>query len=405
MRVLFSAFSAYSPYGSESLVGYNYARVLARRHELTVITCKPTDLSTEIPGVRAVHTIDLGGRDFNEVSRASLLSFEMRQWGPASRARRAGVDLIHRVNPCSLADPTFLAFMNRPLAIGPVLTNDDPPVSFREITDREISRYKADTAWFRRLRPHARLSSVMFGAMLHSWTHLKKATRILVGSEATLQKIPARFRGRCEPIVYAGVEHEVFTPGPPIARGGAGGPVKLLTVGRLMPYKGIELLLRMCGRLRARCDFTLTIVGRGSPWYTGFLESVADRESIGDRVRFLAPIPRAELIEMYRSHDVFCFPSLADTYGIALVEAMSCGLPVVVSDCGGPAEIAGLAGARIPVVSPEQYIAEGAEILGGILESPARLAEMGRASRARVLERHDWGKIGARIEEIYSGLA
>src|SRR5262249_11724135 len=160
--------------------------------------------------------------------------------------------------------------------------------AFREITDREIWRYKRETPWYRRARPQARLSEAIFGTMLRSWTHLKKARRIIVGSEATLARIPARFRGRCDLTVYSGVEHGTFTPAPAGAR--VDGPVRLLTVGRLAPYKGIELLLRVCGRLRPRHDFTLTVIGAGSAWYGAFLRDCAVREGIGDRVRFLQPV-------------------------------------------------------------------------------------------------------------------
>ena len=177
MRILFSAFSAYSPFGSESLVGHTYARVLGRRHTLDVVTCAPTDVTTAIPGVRRVTTIDLGGRDFNEITRASLLAFEARQWRAAARALRDGVDLVHRVNPCSLDDPTLLAFVNRPLVIGPLLASASPPESFREIIWREIRHHKRTARLSERLQIGHRLGKLVFDPLYRSWTHLKKARR------------------------------------------------------------------------------------------------------------------------------------------------------------------------------------------------------------------------------------
>jgi len=404
LRILFSAFSAYSPFGSESLVGRHYAEVLGRRHTLSVITCAPTDVTTAMPGVRSVHAIDLGGGQFNEVARSGLLAFELRQWRPASRARRAGIDLIHRVNPCSINDPTFLAFVNKPLVIGPVLSSTPAPESFREVLWREIRRFKIEATLMEKLRPSDRLARLVFGPMMRSWTHFKKARTIIVGSSVTMDDIPEHLHGRCTPIVYAGVEHGVFTPPAEGAPRHSKGLTRLLFVGRLIPNKAIELLLRACGRLRARHDFELTVVGRSRPWYGAFLGSVIEEERLGDRVRIIEGMPRADLVTLYREHDIFCFPSIGDTYGIALLEAMSSEMAVLVSDLGGPGEIAGEAAVRVPVVTPDQWVADAASALGGLIENPARRAELGRAARARILERHDWGKIGARLEEIYAGL-
>ena len=275
MRILFSAFSAYSPFGSESLVGHTYARVLGRRHRLTVITCAPTDLSAEIPGIEKVHAVDLGGRDFNEVGRGSLLAFELRQLGPARRALRAGIDLIHRVNPCSIHDPTLLAFRPRPLVIGPILASGKAPDSFQEVIWREIRHVKASGSLRGRLQLAFRLGRLLFDPMDRSATHLRRAVRILVGSRSTMEEIPPELHGKCAPIVYAGVEHDLFLPPRPEESTRGQGPVRLLAVGRLKPHKGLELLLRACGAIRKSRAFTLTVIGQGRPFYTSFLKDLA----------------------------------------------------------------------------------------------------------------------------------
>jgi glycosyltransferase involved in cell wall biosynthesis len=404
LRLLVSAFSAYSPFGSESLVGHHYARFLGRKHDVAFITCAPTDVTTEIPGVQSVRTIDLGGRDFNEVTRASLFSFEARQLPIAAGMMLRGVDLIHRVNPCSIDDPTLLAFFNRPLVIGPILASGDVPESFREVLWREIRHHKSTAAVWRRLQLRSRLSRLLFNPQRRTWTHLKKARAILVGSAQTLDRIPSRFHSKCSPIVYAGVEHGVFTP-PAEERSPSEGRVRLLWVGRLSPYKGIELLLRACGRLRSRREFTLTIIGRGTGFYEAFLKDLMARERISDIVTITPVVKREALVEQYRRHDIFCFPTLSDTYGIALLEAMSAGMAVAVSDVGGPREIVPEgAGLRVPARDPDQFVEDYAAGLEHLIADARARREMGLAARARILERHDWTKIGERLEEIYRSL-
>jgi len=406
LRILFSAFSAYSPYGSESLVGHHYARVLGRRHDLSVITCSPTDVTTQMPGVRRVHAIDLGGRDFNEVMRDSLLSFEIRQCLPALREMRQGIDLVHRVNPCSINDPTLLAFVNRPLVIGPILASPRALEPFREVIWREIHHYKASATLRERIRFKDRLGRFLLDPLRRSWIHLKKARRILVGSAATMDDIPREFHRSCEPIVYAGVEHDVFTPPAPGEGRHRNEKAKLLWVSRLKPHKGIELLIRACGSIRKIRDFELTIIGKcEGRYFDGFIRDLIAREGLTDRVRLIASVERSALIDFYRGHDIFCFPTVSDTYGIALLEAMSCGMAAVVSDIGGPKEIVpDGAGVRIPVVTPDQYVADCAAALADLIDRQARREELGRAARERIVQRHDWEKIGARLEEIYQHL-
>jgi glycosyltransferase involved in cell wall biosynthesis len=404
LHILFSAFSAYSPYGSESLVGHHYARVLGRHHQVSVVTCAPTDITCDMPGIRSVRTIDLGGRDFNEVSRASLLAFELRQWRPVSRLLREGIDLVHRVNPCSIDDPTLLAFRGVPLVIGPLLSSGHPPESFREIIWREIRHHKATVPLARRIRLGDRVGRLLFDPMRRRWSHLKRARRVLVGTAETMQEIPRELHSRCEPIVYGGVEHEIFTP-PASGREMGKDPFRLLWVGRLKPHKGIELLLRACASIRESRDFTLTVIGGATSWYEGFLKELVRSAGLESRIRWIRSVSRLELVDIYREHQIFCFPSVSDTYGIALLEAMSSGMACVASDIAGPREILpDGTGIRIPVQSPEQYIAETASALSELMERPRRIEELGAAARARILERHDWGKIGERLEEIYRGL-
>jgi len=358
-----------------------------------------------MPGVRSVQTIDLGGRDFNEITRSSLLSFELRQWRPASRLLREGIDLVHRVNPCSINDPTLLALRGVPLVIGPLLSSGRPPESFREIIWREIRHHKATASLAERLQPGHRLGRLIFDPMLRRWSHLKRARRILVGAAETMREIPGEFHSRCEPIVYAGVEHEIFSP-PPSGRRMDKGPFRLLWVGRLKPHKGIELLLRACASIGGGHEFALTIIGTAAPYYDGYLKDLARSAGLEERIRWIPSVSRLDLVEIYREHHLFCFPSVSDTYGIALLEAMSSGMACVASDIAGPREIlSDGTGVRIPVRSPEQYIADTASALADLMDRPRRMEELGAAARARILERHDWGKIGERLEEIYAGLS
>src|SRR5262249_61840758 len=79
----------------------------------------------------------------------------------------------------------------------------------------------------------------------------------------------------------------------------------------------------------------LDIVGDGDPVYKGFLLRLVQELRLGSFVDFLPPIPRYQLPSLYQQADVFFFPTLCDTYGVALLETMSCGCAGLVSDVAG----------------------------------------------------------------------
>ena len=112
---------------------------------------------------------------------------------------------------------------------------------------------------------------------------------------------------------------------------GATGPV-LLYVGRVSKEKDLNLLADIAPALRAKAGpFTLAIVGEGP--YRAELEKL-----LPDAI-FTGILSGRELGVAYASADLFVFPSTTDTYGNVVVEAMAAGLPVAVSDVGGPREL------------------------------------------------------------------
>ena len=171
---------------------------------------------------------------------------------------------------------------------------------------------------------------------------------------------------------------------PAIARAGRGvarrigtGP-RVLFIGRLVPYKGVDVLLRAM----ARVDATAWVVGDGP--LRQALEGEAAGLGLADRVRFLGSLPDAEVVAHLHACDVFVLPSVthAETFGMVQLEAMTCGKPVVSTNLrsGVPwvnrHEETGL------VVEPGD-----AEGLADALDAPAQRRGPARAAWARPDER------------------
>ncbi len=110
---------------------------------------------------------------------------------------------------------------------------------------------------------------------------------------------------------------------------------RLLYVGRLLEWKGIDLALHAVSQLKqSHPGIRFTIVGDG-PASTR-LHKLAEELGLSEIVEWVRWVPHTLVQEYYRSADVFLFPSLRDSGGMAVLEAMAHGLPVVCTDLGGP---------------------------------------------------------------------
>ncbi|MEA1904877.1 MAG: glycosyltransferase [Candidatus Hadarchaeota archaeon] len=133
------------------------------------------------------------------------------------------------------------------------------------------------------------------------------------------------------------VNTDQFYPSPS-GRGRNSKRKRLLVVALLSPKKGVPYLLRALHKLQGkRGDFRLDIVGDG-PNRTEYEQMVAEL-GLSDRVKFHGLKSKPEVAEFMRRCDFFVLPSLFETFGAVLVEALACGKPVIATNIGGPNEI------------------------------------------------------------------
>ncbi len=107
----------------------------------------------------------------------------------------------------------------------------------------------------------------------------------------------------------------------------------ILFVGRLLALKQVDTLIRACAKVFQTTPGHLVIAGDGPQRVS--LERLATETRIGQRVAFCGFQPPEKLIELYTAADLFVLPSSDETWGVVVLEALACGLPVVVSDMVG----------------------------------------------------------------------
>lgn len=173
------------------------------------------------------------------------------------------------------------------------------------------------------------------------------------------------------------------------------GPVALF-VGRLTHHKGIEEFIRAAAWTGP--DVVHLIVGDGPR--RGALEALA-RAVAPDRIVFAGRAPAEDLPEYYRAATVGVLPSTSrlEAFGIAALECMASGRPVVVSDIPGVTEVieSGVSGLLSEPLDPQDL----AEKIRTLALDPELAASMGKSARGRVLERFTLPRIVDRLEEVY----
>ncbi len=168
-------------------------------------------------------------------------------------------------------------------------------------------------------------------------------------------------------------------------------------VGRLEAPKGIDLLLRATRQLRkARPGLQLLVVGDGSQ--RAKLEEQAVGLGLGSTVRFLGARARRELPECYSAADVFVSASLKEAISMALLEALACGIPGVVTDPAGAQELIkdGWNGAIVGARDAEALAAK----VGEVLEFQGDV----RDRCVHVAARYDSRKVAARVVDVLSSV-
>jgi glycosyltransferase involved in cell wall biosynthesis len=196
-------------------------------------------------------------------------------------------------------------------------------------------------------------------------------------------------------VVFNGIDTSLFrptAPDPNIVR--TDGTPLLLWVGRLQPWKGVDVALHALQEIpRAH----LMIVGDGET--RADLERLAQELGLAERVRFLGALPRERLPSIYAAADLLLATSFAsETFGIGLVEAQACGLPVVASRFGGFPEVIdeGHTGLLVPPRDPTALAAA----VRTLLNDPERRRAMADAAPGWAAQ-FSWSAVVDRIEAVY----
>ena len=297
------------------------------------------------------------------------------------------IDVVHQPIPVSPREPSLLFGLGAPVVMGPLNGNMSFPPAFRSDSGSRAVNI-----------------AVQFGRACSPWLHLLlpgklQAAFLLVANERTRAALPKAARGRVVELVENGVDLEVWKSAPP--RVVTGQPVHVIFIGRLVDWKAVDLLLEAVSRLHQSFPLRVDILGDGP--MRKELEGQVEALGISQSIFFEGWQSQDQCAARLAEADILVLPSLYECGGAVVLEAMACGVPVIATDWGGPAEyLDEHCGIRVPVSSREAVIAGLAAAVERLGADPALRRKMGAAGRRRVASEYDWEVKIDRMLQIYA---
>ncbi|MGV9269365.1 glycosyltransferase family 4 protein [Kitasatospora sp. NPDC003701] len=197
-------------------------------------------------------------------------------------------------------------------------------------------------------------------------------------------------------VVPIGADTRLWSPSDRVARV----PGRIVTTSSAdVPLKGLVHLVEALAKVRTERDAHLVVVGKPQKEHGPVAEAVR-RFGLEQFIEFRHGLTDDELVDLYRSAEVACVPSLYEGFSLPAAEAMATGTPLVATTGGAIPEVAGPDGETCLAVPPGDAGALAAA-LGRLLDDPRLRATLGEAGRERVLARFTWERAAALTADSY----
>ncbi len=319
------------------------------------------------------------------MSYPSYIAFEWAVWRHFRKDLRSGqFDIIHRVSPMSPTIPSPIAsWSSVPFVIGPILGGLPWPEQFKQEMQRERE-------WMNYVR------------QAHRWLPFYQATyaraaAILAAYDHTISDLPASARDRIINFSEGGVDPAQF----PLPERQIKDKMTILFVGRLVPFKMPEVVLRSFAASPILRQHRLVIVGDGPE--RPRLDRIVEEEGLSDCVEFTGSISQSEVGRLMRESEIFAFPSIREQGGGVLTLAMMSGMTCVAVNYGGPAtRVAPGCGVKVPLGDTHQLIKAYTQELEALVQDPQRVIELGKAGRRFTESYYAWERKAQKTLEIYN---
>lgn len=381
----------------ESRSNFEWACRLSDHCELTVLHARrkgERSLSHELRGARVIHWNDVGlphgTRALERIDSMAkpghfVFFARARHWLKTTLRRGERIDVIHQLGPLAPRFSCAALGLGVPYMIGPVAGSLPTPAGFRDETSEP---------WYQRARAVDALR-YRFDPLLRS---SYRNAAVVIGAGAYVRDVLRDLPMRRFTAIAETAAPPVSSRSSPTRR--APGAARLLFVGRLIRTKGARDAIRALAHLADRPAIELDIVGEGPD--RAACEREAQQIGVAGRVRFHGRVPRAEVDAFYAAADIFVFPSFREPSGNVVYEALAHGLPSIVADRGGPAEVIDdTCGRRVEPTDPATYAGGLAHAIRELADDPGLRQRLSDECRVRAATCESFDARIRRVVELY----
>ena len=366
------------PHG-DGLLAFQYISRLAKRGHQLHVAVPLMDIRQRLPPNLHLHPIasltrpsSVNPPSLNRLEyavRVRSLLMRLRKWVP--------FDLIHELNPVVAGMSLLLAGSGLPIVLGPL-----PPRTPAQWDDMEARSATPNRSAAQRIRDLVLLRQMRDAKLILIPT--EKSLEQLSGDEAIRQKVRT---------LHYGVDTSRFLPE---ASRSSVSP-SILFLANLVRRKGVFLLLDAFERMaHMQHDCVLRIAGSGPDEVE--LRERAAASPFKSRIEFIGKVPPARVPSILNACTVFCLPSYCEPFGMAALEAMSCGKPVIGTRTGGLGLLLDDTGSRRIKPGDADALANS---LSEVLHSASLRHQMGAHNRRKVLQEFSWEIVIRKLEEMY----
>lgn len=325
------------------------------------------------------------GTALNVVSYYYFEHLLWKQFGAS--IRRGEFDIVHRVTPLSPTTPSLLARkcakVGVPFVIGPLNGGVPWPKGF-DAARRQENEWLSYVRTAYKLLPGYRST-------------LNYAAAIIAGSRYTLSRVPEKLQGKCHYLPENAIAPDRFNK----MAAQYDGLLRVCFVGRLVPYKGADMLLEAAMPLLQAGRMSLDVIGDGPlmPKLQAMIESMG----VSASVTLHGWIEHARVQDIMCRSQLMAFPSVREFGGGVVLEAMALGVVPLIVDYAGPGELVDAqVGFKIPIGRREDIVIALQNSLESIAAHPEQLSVLSEAGRERVFSEFTWEAKARRVKAIYS---
>jgi len=397
-KILLSAYACEPNKGSEAGIGWNWVLEIAKRgHNVTVIT-----RSNNEEVIKGFFLLNKKPNNLNFVYfdlPKSILFFKkvigvygyyiIWQLLILNKAfllhKKIKFDLAHHITFGSIRMNSYLWLLGVPFFLGPVAGGEHSPKALLKSMPLKNRGFENLRLFSNKLIKFNFLSRISFSA-----------TKIIFPtSQQTLELLPKKFRLKSKPSLAIGInlgDNSFFCLNRKYE------DLNILYAGRLLNWKGIHLAISSYQEVnKIFNNTTFSVLGKGP--YKKTLLKHAKNQSVAKKINWLDWVPHNKMSELYEKHNIFLFPSLHDSGGMVVLEALAKGLPVICLDLGGPGQIVDESCGRVILTTNKSEEDIVQDIFNAIIElqrNPDLLRQLSKGAIQRAAE-FTWDKTVAKV--------